>query len=96
MDNTLFAKANENTPQKMFLSKIHYKEKYEHLERYYLQYKEEINLTERDDDKNTPLIISVTSKNYDAVRFICEKINKEDINMQNSVRISIMLILILS
>lgn len=86
MNNPLYNQSKESTPQKIFLSKIRYKEKYADLEKYYLQNKESINLIEKDDDKNTPLITSVTSKNYDAVRFICERINKEDINMQNSVR----------
>ncbi len=48
------------------------KSNYNALETFYSNYKEQLDLNQIDDDKRTPLIHAIVSKNYDAVKFLLE------------------------
>jgi ankyrin repeat protein len=71
--------------QDEFLNKIRLKENYSNILKYYTENKLEIDLNKSDPDKRTPLINAVTSKNFDAVKFLLEKENNVKINKADSV-----------
>ena len=83
----LVKKEDEKAPQYIFISKIRYKEPIADIEEYYNKNKDMIELTRPDIDKNLPLQLAVSAKNYEGVQFIINKfINKErDINLVNSL-----------
>jgi ankyrin repeat protein len=70
-----------------FLNKVKVKENYSNLSKFYFDNKELIDLDSYDNDKRTPLITSVTSKNFDAVKFLLE--NNINVNKSDSVNIKI-------
>jgi hypothetical protein len=72
--------------QKEFLNKIKNKSDYNTLLNYYNINKDKIDLNKNDQDKRKPLIHCITSKNYDAVKFLLEN-ETVDKNISDSVRL---------
>lgn len=83
----LVKKEDEKSPQYIFISKIRYKEPTSDIEEYYKNNKDNIDLTKHDIDKNLPLQLAVSAKNYEGVQFIINNFanKKKDINLVNSL-----------
>lgn len=86
-EKDLVKEEDQNLPQNIFLSKIKFKESVQEIESYYTKNKNEIDLIKPDNDKNLPLQIAVSAKQYEIVNFIIKNFaNKaKDINLVNSL-----------